>query len=656
MASIVLLASLFPIAVFAGDEWEPINPADLSSTTPVVEKDADAEAIFWKVRVADELQDGDPHTVLNHYIRIKIYTERGKDAHSRVDIPYLSNTEIKDIAARTIKSDGTIVDLKKTDIFERTIVKTSGVKLKAKSFAMPAVETGAIVEYRWREVRKNSFTYYDRFDLQRDIPVRLVEYHLKPGRFDTYTSVGMKTKIYHGNISPFLKEKDGFYRTSMVNVPAFHEEPYMPPERQLRAWMLVYYTMDEDVPPEKLWPRVAKTVYENYESLLKPTDEIRRAAHEAIAHAATPEEKLLCLFNFSRNKITNVNSDISGLSKEDRAKLKENKNPTDTLKRGVGTVEDIDVLFAALANAVGFDARITKISDRGQVFFTSNSTDRYLLNGFNVAILLNGEWRFFDPGSKYVPFGMLRWQEEGEDALVPDPKAAIWVQTPISPPKKTSVRQTAKLKLADDGTMEGDVRVEYTGQLAREKKEANDEDSVSKREESVKEEVKARLSSAELTNVRLENVTDNEKPLVYSYHIRVPGYAQRTGKRLFLQPAFFQRGVEPLFLASDRRYPVYFHYPWSEEDEVIIELPPGYALDNADAPAPFHAGEVSEYKVTLGITKDGQTMIFKRSFFFAGQLFPVKSYPDLKNFFDTLNKHDEHTITLKQSASTAASQ
>jgi hypothetical protein len=126
---------------------------------------------------------------------------------------------------------------------------------------------------------------------------------------------------------------------------------------------------------------------------------------------------------------------------------------------------------------------------------------------------------------------------------------------------------------------------------------------------------------------------------------------------LFLQPAFFQHGVSPLFSASARQYPVYFHYPWLEDDEVMIELPKGFTLDNADAPAPFSGGPVGEYKATIGVTNDQRTLIYKRNFFFGGGgtiLFPVKSYPQLKNFFDVLNKQDNHTLTLKQDATTAA--
>jgi hypothetical protein len=132
------------------------------------------------------------------------------------------------------------------------------------------------------------------------------------------------------------------------------------------------------------------------------------------------------------------------------------------------------------------------------------------------------------------------------------------------------------LRLSEDGTLEGDVRIEYTGHFAVDMKEDLDEDSPSQREDSLKDDIKQRMSTAEVTAITMENVTDPDKPLIFSYHIKVAGYAQRTGKRLFIQPAFFVHGESPTFSTTNRKYPIYFSYPWSEDDEVSIELPAGF--------------------------------------------------------------------------------
>ena len=70
----------------AGDEqWRPVDPADLALKAAIVEPNADAEAIFWDIRIDDGGQDD---LVLSHYVRIKIFTERGRENHSKVDLPY----------------------------------------------------------------------------------------------------------------------------------------------------------------------------------------------------------------------------------------------------------------------------------------------------------------------------------------------------------------------------------------------------------------------------------------------------------------------------------------------------------------------------------------------------------------------------------------
>ena len=119
---------------------------------------------------------------------------------------------------------------------------------------------------------------------------------------------------------------------------------------------------------------------------------------------------------------------------------------------------------------------------------------------------------------------------------------------------------------------------------------------------------------------------------------------------------FFEHGRGTLLTGSERRYPISFHFAWSEEDSITIELPAGFSLDNADAPAPFKAPPISEYTPTIGVTQDGRTMIHKRTFFFGGGgniYFPVDRYAALKQYFEAVHKSDDHTVTLKQAAATA---
>jgi Domain of Unknown Function with PDB structure (DUF3857) len=651
----VVCVSFCPIYVTAsGDEWRAIDVAELASKTPTVEKDADAEVLFWEVRVADEVEGSTPRTVLRHYLRIKIFTERGRESQSKIDIPYLDNWKVTDIAARTVTPDNKVIELKKEDIFDRTIVKSNGRKIKAKSFAMPGVEPGSIIEYRWREVRNDRLANYIRLQFQRDIPVRVVKYYIKPLQLPDFP-YGMRVKSFHGANTPFVKEKDGFYSTGMEKVPAFREEPRMPPEDEVRPWMLVYYSEDKKLDPAQYWKEKGKEFYGTFKSRAKVNDEVKKQSAETIGDATTPEQKLERLFEFCRANIKNVNDDASGMTAEEREKWKENKSTADTLRRRMGTGTDIDMLFAAMAIAAGFDVRMANLADRSDTFFDPSFPDDYFISSYDIVVRVGDDWRFYDPASTYVPLGMLRWQEEGQDALISDPKDPTWVRTPISPPEKSLEKRTGKFRLLDDGTLEGDVRIEYTGHLAVDKKEYNDDDSPAQREETLRTSIKSHLSTAEVSEIKIENVTDPIKPFVYAFHVRVPGYAQRTGKRLFLQPGFFAHGLGSLFSSSSRTHAIYFHYPWSEEDHIMIELPAGFALDNADAPVPITPEMTQRICAQqIKMATRGQALVYDRSFFFGGQssvLFPVSNYQAVKQLFDLVSQGNEHTITLKQIAS-----
>ena len=651
------------LPVFAGDkDWKPVDPAELALKEPKVEKDADAEAIFWEVKVDDSSEDG---LTFSHYLRVKIFNERGKEAFSKVDIPFGkifgTTIKVKDIAARTIKADGSIVELSAKDIFEREVLKTNGIKQKVKSFAFPAIEPGVIVEYRWKESYSYASANNLSLEFQREIPVQEVKYFVKPFAFEQYNFLSMH--MFNGRTPPIEKEKNGFYSVTMRNMPAFREEPRMPPANQVRSWMLLYYTRSEwvKVDPMKFWAVWGGLLDAIHTPDVKVNDEVKRATTEAIGDATEQMEKLRRIDKFVRTRIKNLYDDAIGMTPEARAKAKANKSPSDTLKRGQGTGEDIDMLFIAMAKAAGFDANIAEMADRSRIFFNSNIPTNYFLTQHAAAVRLDDGWHFFDPASTYVPFGMLPWKSEGQEVLLLDTKNNVFrfVDTPMSTPDKSLEKRTAKLRLSEDGTLEGTVRIEYTGHFGADKKEQNDELSQSEREEILRNMIKERMSTAEISDIKIENVTDFEKPFVYEFKIKVPGYAERTGKRLFLQPSFFEKGAAPLFQTTERRYPIYFRHTWSEEDDVTIELPTGYALDNAEAPSPLKAGNVTSYDVRLMTTKNGSMLVLKRRFYFGGGdnvLFPVDSYGQLKQVFDALRERDNHTIALKQQAATASTQ
>jgi Domain of Unknown Function with PDB structure (DUF3857) len=646
---------------FAQD-WQPISGGDLAMKTPKVEADADAEALMWEVYVADEPNDSTgPKTILRHYIRIKIFTERGRENNSKVDIPFGKiaslglNIKVQDITARTIKPDGSTIELNSKDIFERDILKANRVKLRAKSFALPGIEVGSIIEYRWKEIRP---TYlYDRFQIGRDIPVQQIRYHIKPLN---HPYLGMRIMTFNGQNTPWEKEKSGFHLTTFADVPAYKEEPRMPEEYSVKPWMLVYYSEDTKLDPKKFWQEHGKSVYDKYKSAMKPNDEVKKATMEAVGDAAEPMQKIERIFNFVRAKVKNINDDASGLTPDQIKAIKENKNAGDVLKRGIGDWMDIDLLFASMVSAAGFETRIANLPRRSDMNFNPNFADDYFMRTSNVAVKIGEEWKYFDPGSRYIPFGMLSWEEEGQPTLVSDSKNPTWNKTQYSPAAKSLERRSGKFKLLEDGTLEGEATIEFTGHVSVLHKEYNDNLTQTQREDALKDLVKSNiLGSAEISDPVVENASDPDKPIIYRFKVRVPGYTVRTGKRIFLQPNVFERNASPMFTAGTRRYDISLNYAWSENDDISIELPKGFSLESPDSPAPVKDTQgIGEDVIKMSISKDGRTLYYKRNFSFGNNgllYFQSKSYQAVKTLFEAFHKANTHQITLKQDAAQATS-
>lgn len=635
-----LLFVFSPMAFSQSKDWREVSPAELQMKTPRVEADADAEAIFWEVRVDDSSAD---ELALKHYVRVKIFTERGREKYSKIDLPFFKGMKVKDVQARIIKTDGSIVLINKDDVFEREIAKADGIKLKAKSFAVPNIEPGVILEYRYREIISDSTVGNMDLRFQRDIPIQEISYYVKPYAYGSnlgYMSFNMGD-------TKFVEDKKGFYVAKMTNVPALKEEPRMPPEDEVRSWMLIYYNS-----LSTNWAYVSGIYGRGFKNASKPNNDVKKIAQEVAGNAQTDIEKLSKLFQYAKTQIKNVTYDPTVTDEARQEISKKNKNANDVLKNKQGVVADIDMLFGAMATALGFDARVVLSGDRSENFFKPKNENSRFVHPCCVAVKADGNWKFYNPGAYFVSEGMLIWNEENTSAMIAGEKDFYWGETPLSDTDKTTAKRTGRFKLLEDGTLEGIVKIEYTGHLAYRYKMDNYAESVNKREENLKDEIKKRMSTAEVSNIAIENANDPEKPFIYRFNVRVPNYAQKTGKRIFLQPGFFEYGENPVFSTATRKYDIFFHYPWSEQDAIEIELPKDFALDNADAPATIaDPQKISLLDISIGVNKETNSLVYKRKFYFGGDghtLFSVRAYEPLKNLFDGFHKADSHTITLKQ--------
>lgn len=632
--------------------WLPISDAERQLKSPTVEKDAGAEVLIWRVHISDQ-----GRRIFYHYLRLKIFDEKGKEKAATIDLTYGDGRNILDVAGRTVKADGTILELDKKSVYKRDLVRAGGRTLKAISFAMPGVEPGAIVEYRWRESFDNGYGYYARLHFQREFPVQRVTYFLRPYQSNYGQSFEMFVIPFNCTPSPLKLENDGYSSTTVENLPALRDEPFSPSQPNLEAWALLNYQQGERKDAAKYWNDVGRKSYQVLKESLKTNNEIKSAASQALTNAKNDDEKIAALIGVVRSRVRDVATGSTDVTDAERQKYFKSlpqdrlRTAAEIFKSGLGSANEMNVVFAAMALQAGMEARPALVSNRFERIFNPQATlDEYFLRNIDMAVKQGDAWKVLDVSTKSLPPGMISWHEEGMYALITDPKDPTFIQTPLASAEASAQLRTAHLELSPDGTLAGDVEESYTGHKGEDYRFQLKDKSPPQREEWLHDRITKMFPDAQATAIKLEYVDDPTHPLRTTYHLEAPRYGQPTGKRLLFQSSPFHRAEASPFSASDTRYPVEFPYAWRELDEIHIQLPPHWALDNADSPGRLNFGKAGHYEVilTAGKTND---MVSKRELVFgaSGMIkFQPDAYAVIKKVFDQIQLLDQHSISLKE--------
>jgi hypothetical protein len=622
--------------------------------SPVVDPNAGAEVLVWRVHVVDELlSNSDLQRVLYHYVRLKIFDQKGAEKVATIDLTYRDRSSILDLSGRTVKADGSIVELDRKTIYKRDLVRAGGRKLKAVSFAMPGVEPGAIVEYRWKEDQDDGRIMYLRMNFQREFPVQRVTYFVKPLPTEITAGYQMYLNHYNCQTSPLKPENDGYTSTYVENVPAARDEPFSPSEPNISPWALLHYQMGERRDPDKYWTDLGRKEYNELKQYSKANDEIKSAATEAAAGAKTEDEKIAALIQAVRAHVRDLFGE--GVTDAERERLIKSipkdrlRTAAEIYKSGLGTPNEMNVVFAAMAQQAGLDARPALVADRSELVFDPKYTvDRYFLDNVDMAVKRGDTWKIYDVSTRLLPPEMISWREEGMKALITDPKAPFFIQATIAPPDASAETRTGKLALSPEGTLEGELQESYTGHRAEEYRSQLERQSPAQREEWLRDRIMKMFPDADVTALRIEGVDDADKPLRASYHLRAPNFAQVTAKRILFEPNAFRRTQASPFSAADRKNVIEFPYAWQEVDQISLQLPAGWKLDNAANPGPLNFGKPGAYELRIGISSTNQ-LVTHREFSFGREgilVFAANAYPTMKKIFDEVQLRDRHTLSI----------
>lgn len=652
---VVKIVSLFCFVFFwsmsdhlEATEWREITEQEFAYTEPQVDPEYGAEYLFSESVVRFEgafglwQMDRLNARTIQVYERIKVFNQLGIEQILKTELSYYKGNEIRDLACRTVKMDGSSYELDESSIYDVDQYNRRKFNLRAKTFAFPDLEPGDIVDIRY--TRNIPFLRgLFEFEFIKKLPAQRVSYKIKP----YHSGVGVKFNTYLMPDADITPDKSGYYEFELLDVPARTYEPYAVPRIQSEPYVILYYFRDE--PREKrYWEERAKNLYHRGRSSLKPRRELSHRLDSVTEHASSDLERLELAYYFCQNEIINLDYPRGKLTSIEIEELKTNQSSRDTLKRGYGTPEDIRKLFGSMARALGFRVEYADVNDNGFLLFNENTKAGYMLPDTCIAVEIKGQFEYFNPGKPYLPFGQLDWWNRGSLALIGQSKGYEFRDLPMPRSDVSRVSRTGRFEIGSNGNLDGTVELEFSGFRDQDLKRyfleyPNLEDRIEyiQRGNLIN-------PNAIILNFRVQNEESSSESTFVQFDLEIPEYADLTKRRLIVQPAVFQKENQPIFTSDERHYDIAFDYPWSESDNIEIKIAEDYSFEEGNSASPVDLGELGHYVTNLSLAEDHQTLLYNREF--ALDLFyaPKEIYRSIKTVFEYINRVDQLALTFSR--------
>jgi hypothetical protein len=641
------------LAVKAQTAFQPPKPEELSMASVPGYPGASAVVLF-----REDVTSDDMHSMLR-YERVKILTEEGKK-YANVELHFGSTSDynemnpdesVSEIEGRTIHPDGKIISFAGKP-YVKTIVKTKDFKYQAKVFTLPDVEVGSIIEYRYAFRFADHIFEEPEWYIQGDLFIKQAHYVWHPTTHDLQDSEGRAIHsiawfpILPQGVAIAHSERPGSstisgqqtYEVTVKDVPPAVEEAYMPPLKSYGYRVLFSFTPFSS--QEEYWKSSGKQWSKRNDSFMKQNSEIAAATQTVIAGATSPDEKLHKIY---AKVMTLENTDYT----RERSKVEQGKTNTisDVFTQGRGSSSQLTDLFIGMARAAGFKSYLMAVPDQNQNFFVPSWLNMRQLSDRVAIVVVDGKEQFFDPGTRYCPYGHLAWQHEFAEGIRQSDTGTVFTHTSGDGYAANMTGRVANLQMDEHGEIAGKIDLTFNGATAlhwRSIALSSDEQVLHDR---LEKELEDQIPhSLEVKVAAIQNSADYEKPFKVSYEVH-GSVGTPTGKRLVVPVDLFESNAGAVFTQDKRETAVDFHYPQIVQDALRISFPKGFEVEAMPKPDKVALDKRGIFTVSAASTPTSITT--RRTIALGETLYLPKDYSALRDFYSKLQAIDKEKYVLK---------
>lgn len=640
------------LALASGSAWAkpPAWLKDLATET-VPPQAEDVEA----VRLLDEVEltvapDGQMRKRVRGAVRI---LRRGGARHAVLQVPQDAWRKVRDLRGWSIPASGKAAEVALRDAVEMSIVNVDGSELitdlRTKQLQIPDARPGATVGYEY-EVSLNPLEMADTFGFQDLIPVRNASYTLKlpPG-----WSV-QPTWLNHQEV-PSTSGGSQQWQWKLHDIPAVAVEPGMPAWKSVASHLFLAFSPPGKAPQLGSWPGIGSWFLELSRDRRIASSDIRAKVAEITAATSTDLERIRVLARFVQREVryVSIQLGIGGFQPHPASEVFVNR---------YGDCKDKATLLAVMLAEAGIDS-MPVLVNTARSHVQAGTPPSLQFDHVILAIRLprgtrddsllatideeDGELLFFDPTDELTPLGRIRGELQDNVGLLVLPDQSRLVTLPRALPDRTGIHRSARFRLDDRGTLAGSVVETITGQEALAHRGAL-RAAPNQREGNriVELRLAQSLSAFNLVAATARNQDAIELPLQWEYELSAPAFARNTGELVIIRPRVL--GIEAVTLPGEdnkREHDLMLVEPRLSRDEVVIEIPAGFAVESLPDSVEIDAGFAAYRSQTRF---DGTTITYSRSHEIRELTIPASRIEEFRSLHREIARDERAVVVLKK--------
>jgi len=540
-------------------------------------------------------------------------------------------------------------------VFEKVVLQVGDYREMAYAFNFPAVEPGAIIEYRFQR-NTHALAYIDplyfagpEFTLKARVTQGI------PSDMGYTLLCDLCPPGQAPQVSDWRegKTKGKMYTHELHDLPGYRYERMMPPPRDAAPRLEMVLTEWKGHMSWALgrqdrfftdWPSVAMYASAYYqEAIKKGAGDLKPVVDGWLQGVSDPQEKIKAIYRHVQRDFRYLPFDtVYGSTRPIEMMLKQK----------IADNEDKAILLIAALKVAGVEALPVIVSGKNG---GSLNPKFFSLSQFTHTIAAipqpGGGTQWLDPTVSFVPFGFMPWKDSGAEALLLRGTQGEMVTLPVRTELNVS-RYREEARPRDDGKADITLDAEFLGEDADDLREALVPAAETARKTYLETWVQKKRNGAVLSSYTIEDIEDQDKPLRLKMSLQIPGLVTSADEVVLVRGCVLTCKESNPVSRAQRQYPFYVDRGWNEDESVVIQAPQG--MKPSQAPPPFSTKSSVATHTFSCMSLEDKSMKCSHAFVARRNRWPASEQTNVRAMFDKIVEADRTAVAFERSDATSA--